>query len=794
MLLSLRDDLREGLRRVRRNPRLTLLAVGTLALGIGAATAVFTMAHTVLYAPPPFREPDRLVYLTGRTPGWTGGVSNADLADYRREPGLFDAATLADYEEFSWTGQSLPGFDGSEVLRGLVVTDEYFRVFDQPMAIGRGFTADEGRPGRSPVVISYSLWQRRFGGRPDLVGQTMTLDGEAHTIVGVTGPRFLTYERYEVLAWVTFQPSTARRAHQYDCYARLGWGVSIEQAQRRLDVLSARLARAFPDSNKDYSVSATPLLAELHEQARPAFIALVGAVACLLLIAAANVASLLLARATAEAREMAIRAALGAGRLRLFRMMVAQSLVLALIASAGGALIGAWLLAAARAFTPASLQLDWAFGIDGRVFVVAFLVSAIAGLAAGLAPAFESFRLAAGGLRPSCHRSRLLRGIVTAEVALAVFLSVGAGLLAKSFVGLLDRPLGYQTDHLLGMRVRLQGERYKTVEQKGNYWSQLVERVGSLPGVAKAASVSDLPMGWQYIGGGFQPEGYVTPQGERRPMAHQLGASPGYFATVGIPILAGRGVSESDGTGSERVAIVNDYLAQKFWPGQNPIGRMIKPMGDPWRRVVGVVRRIRHGGPQDEYQNEIYMPYRQFNLSTMFLVVRSNVPPESLVPSIRAALKSIDPDVPAFEIRTVEQAFTREIARPRLPMVLTTAFATLATVLAGLGLFGVIAYWVSQRAKELGVRSALGAQPHELRAFVLRQGGRLMVIGLTLGVAGSLAAMRLLRSLLYGMSERDVSVYVGAISLAVVTTVLACWLPAVRAARIDPAVALREEG
>lgn len=794
MLLFLRDDLREGLRRVRRNPKLTLLGVGSLALGIGAATAVLTMAHTVLFAPPPFRDPDRLVYLKGRTPGWTMGVSGADLADYRREMGLFDAAAFANYAEFSWTGQSLPGFDGSEVLRGLSVTGEYFSVFDQPMAIGRGFTADESSPGRNAVVISYSLWLRRFGGRPDVLGETMTLDGRLHTIVGVTGPRFLTYEPYEVLVWVTFEPSTERRAHQYNCFARLGPGVSTDQAQRRLDAVNARLASAFPDSNKDYSVSVAPLLAELHEDARPAFLALVGAVACLLLIAAANVASLLLARATAEAREMAIRAALGAGRLRLFRMMLAQSLVLAAIAGAGGALIGAGLLAGARVFMPASLQFDWVFAIDGRVFVAALLASAIAGLAAGLAPSFETFRLATGGLRPSFHRSRLLGAIVAAEVALAAFLSIGAALLVKSFVGLLDRPLGYQTDQLLGMRIRLQGERYATVEAKGNYWSQLVERVGSLPGVAKAASVSDLPMGQQYIGGEFDVEGRAPQADTPRPSAHQLAASPGYFATMGIPILAGRGFAESDGPQSDPVAIVNDLLAERFWPRENPIGRMIKPAGDTWRRVVGVVRRIRHGGPRDEHRNEIYLPYRQFNRGTMFLVVRDSLPPESLVPSIRAAIDSIDADVPAFEIRTLDQAFTREIAEPRLIMLLTTVFATVATILAGLGMFGVIAYWVSRRLKELGVRAALGADPRALRALVLREGGRLMAVGATLGVAGSVAAMRLLRSLLYGVSERDGPAYAGAIALAIVTTALACWLPAARAARTDAAVALREEG
>jgi putative ABC transport system permease protein len=794
MLRSLGDDLREAVRRVRRHPRLTLITAGTLALGVGVGTAVFTIAHSILLAPPPFRDPDRLVSLRGRTPGWQMGVSRADLADYRAIPGLFDAAALTNYAEFTWTDRRLPGFDGSEVLRGLVVTDEYFRVFARPMAAGHGFTEDDRRHGRDAVVISHALWLGRFDGRPDVIGTTMTLNGREHTVVGVAGQGFLTYEQYEVQAWATFEPSSDRRSHQYDCYGRLGPAVSIEQAQRGLDATSARLAAAFPESNRDYSVSVSPLLEDLHEQARPAFLALAGAVLCLLLIAVANVASLLLARATVDAREMAIRSALGAGRLRLVRMMTAESLLLAAIACAAGALIGAWLIAGLRSLMPASLQFDWAFAVDHRVFVAAFLLSAVSGLAAGVAPALESFRLAAGGLRPSYHRHRMLRAIVTAEVALAVFLSIGGGLLAKGFVGLLERPLGYRTDHLLGMRVRLQGPRYATVDGKGDYWFQLVERVRTLPGIVAAASVSDLPMGWQYIGGSFEVDSQAGLPSEQRPSAHRLAASPGYFGLVGIPILAGRGIAESDGPAAEPIAIVNDLLAERFWPGQNPIGRMIRSGGGPWRRVVGVVRRIRHGGPDDEYRNEIYMPFRQFNQDTMFLVVRSALPPESIVPAIRSALNAIDPDVPAFEIRTLEQAFVRQIAGPRLLVVLTTGSAAVAALLAALGLFGVMAYWVSQRVKELGVRAALGARPRDLHRVVLLRGGRLMAVGLLCGTAGALAAMRLLRSLLYGVSDRDAPVYAGAISLAVVMAIAACWLPARRAARIDPVEALREEG
>ena len=792
---ALHDDIREALRRIRRNPRTSLLAVGTLALGIGTSTAVFTMAHTVLLAPPPYRQPEQIVSLHARFKGEDYGISGTDFLDYRKEHGLFEVSALAGYHELSWTGQSLPGFDGAEVLRGLSVTADYFRVLDQPMAAGRGFAANEDQPGHDQVVvISYSLWQRRFGGRRDIIGQSLRLNDQVRTVIGVAGQHFLPYESYEVLFWVPFPASTGwRDSFQYDCVARLA--TTVDQAQHRLDAINVHLAEAYPASHRGYAVTIEPLLAGVRTTTGPALWALAGAVMCLLLIASANVASLLLARATTQAREMAIRVALGAGRIRLYRMMLAESLMLALLAGVLGALIGAWLLTGAKALMPSSFQTDWMFVLDARVFMAAFLVSAFAGIVAGLAPAFESFRMAAGGLRPSLGRNRLLRGIVTAEIALTCLLLVGAGLLGKSFVGFLNRPLGYNTDHLLGMRVWLTGERYKEVGERAAYWSQLIERASAIPGVAKAASVSDLPMGWQYSGGPCAVRGQ-TGNGGAPLHCHYLMASPGYFATVGIPVLAGRGFIETDGPKSELVAIVSDMLASTAWPGKDPIGQEIKlPWGDERsRRVVGVVRRIRHGGPRDDYENGIYFPYRQINTGEMFLVLRTHVPPESVIAAVRSTLAALDPNVPAFEIRSMEKAFDREIALPRLPVVLSTVFASMAALLAGLGLFGVIAYWVSQRTKELGVRAALGAEGGELRRLVLRQGGRLALVGLAAGLTTSLVVVRYLRSLLYGMSEWDPMVYAAAIALAGVMVALACWLPAARAARVDPAIALREEG
>jgi putative ABC transport system permease protein len=624
-------------------------------------------------------------------------------------------------------------------------------------------------------------------------GGTLTLNGNVYTIVGVAGAGFLTYDSYEVKLWAPVAATTwSRDSRGFHCYARLADGISVAQAQLRLDAISKRLAEAYPETNKEYGAQVEPLLDEFHKLARPAVLGLSGFVLCLLLISAANVASLLLARATKQARELSIRAALGANRLRLYRMMMAESIMLALLASVGGAVLAIWLLEGARALLPVTLRYSWVFAISGRVFGAALLVAAVTGLLAGIAPAFEGFRLAAGGLRPSLRRQRVLRTIVTVEVALAVVLFVGAGLLGKSFVELLNRPLGYDTEQLLGMRIRLRAERYEGYDRKAAYWAELVERAGALPGVDRAAAVSDQPMGWQYSGSSFEVAGQEIGPEEERPRAHHLIASPGYFSTIGIPIIAGRGFTESDGPESEPVVIVNDLLAETFWPGQSAIGQQIK-LGNKWQKIVGVARRIRHAGPHDGFENQTYRPYRQVNYSTMFLVLRTHVPPESVVTAVRDVLHSLDPNVPAFEIRSMEAALNRETALPRMPMVFATVFAGLAGLLASLGLMGVIAYWVSQRARELGIRSALGAQRHALRALVLRQGVRLSLLGLAIGLAVSLAVMRFLRSLLYGMSELDPWVYASATALVLVTTLLACWLPAAQAARTNPASALRDE-
>jgi putative ABC transport system permease protein len=787
----MRDDLRDALRRIRRNPRTSLLAAGTLALGMGAGTAVFTMAHTLLIAPPPFRDPGRIVEIQGlHTRSSYEGVSPADLADYRRESNLLAASTLSAYGEFSWTGQSLPGFDGAEVLRGRLVSSDYFRVFDQPMAAGRGFALDEN----DVIVLSYNLWQRRFGGQPTAVGATLTFNDRPYTVVGITGPNFQAYEGYEVAVWVPVRLSNgARDSRGQSCYARLAPGITLAQAQQRFDAINLRLQQAYPDTNKAYNARVMPLLKNFQDENRPAMMVLTGAVLCLLLIAAANVASLLLARATAQAREMTIRVALGASRMRIARLILAESTVLALIAMSGGLLLAVWMIHALRAWMPTSLSLEWMLAIDWRVFAISFALSTITGVVAGMAPAFESFRLAAGGMRGGVSRNHSLRVIASAEVALAIVLSIGAGLLGKSFLQLTSRPLGYRTDHLLGMRIRLRGERYNTTDLRAAYWNELVARAGAIPGVAKATTVSDLPMGHQYSGGGFYVADKPVRPGEKRPRAHQIVAASGYFATLGIPLLSGRAFTEADGPQSEPVAIVNDLLARSVWPGENPIGKQVRSWSKNWARVVGVVQGVRHGGPEDDVENQLYFPYRQANQSTMFLVLRSHVAPESLASATRDLLKSIDPNVPAFEIRSLEKAFERDIAGPRLAALLTTGFAGLAALLAALGLFGVIAYWVSSRTRELGIRSALGAEQTTLRMLVLAQGLRMTGAGVIVGVGVSFGVMRYLQSLLYGMSERDPWIYAAAVLLAAVAATLACWIPAARAARADPAVALREE-
>lgn len=796
------QDLRESARRIRRNVRVTALAVATLAIGVGAASAVFTIFHAVLLAPLPFHDAGRLVLLSMRDAQGRGGVGQADQQDWIRRTSAFESIARTAYDEYHWTGQSLPAFAGPEVIRGRAVSASYFAIMQGPMALGRGFLAEESSPAKSRVaVLSYGLWQRRFSGNPGVLGQALTLDGRAHTIVGVAGPGFRTFDSYDIQIWtpIAESPNSVRGNRAYYAVGRLKPGATMEAAKRQLDELSIQLAKEYPRENGGWTTQIIPLAEQFRRGARPALHALIAAVLCLLLIAGANVASLLLARASVQGREMAIRSALGATPARLYSMAFSEMLLLAGMGAAAGALVSLWTLAGLATLVPDASQLAWAFR-PGLGFVTGTLgAAALVGLLAGAGPAMESVRAAStelaaspGSLQSTPRRSRLLHGVIIAEVALAALLSIAGGLLLKGFAGLVRTPLGYGTDKILAMRIRVAGERYRTLESRAAFWTDLLQRVRALPGVMRAEAVSTLPMGHAYQGNFFWVPGRPEPPSHDRPTANVRAVTPGYFATLGIPLLQGRTFDESDSPGANSVVIVNDMLAAKFWPGKSALGEQIAWQGRSWT-VAGVVQRVRHSGPSDQHEYEIYAPFQQWMPNMMFLAVKSAGAPESLTAAIRAELRNLDSDIAPFEIRTMRESLSDELAGPRLPAVLIGAFAGVAASLATLGLFGVITYWVTRRTREIGVRTALGGSPAKIRAMVLRQGARLAATGLAIGIASAFVFTRFLSALLWGVSPYDHQVYLGVAAAAASVSMLACLLPAQRAARTDPSSALRHD-
>jgi putative ABC transport system permease protein len=588
MLRDLGADFLHAGRRLRRNPRTSIFAIAVLAAGIGLAAAVFSVAYAFLLAPLPFADANRLVFVALLNARQVGGFGVVDARDWQAGAAAFESIALSTYEEYIWTGQSLSAFEGSEVLRGLSVSDNYFTTLRGPMALGRGFAPGEGSP--DVVVIGYGLWQRRFGGREDVLGRTVKLNGQDFRIVGVAGPDFRTYDvapfspmmySYEVQAWTPFPMTGGQRGnHMGYAVGRLKAGVTLAAARTQVEALQARLASQYRE-NEGMTPQIIPLGETVARRVRPAVGLLLAAVLCLVLIAASNVAGLLLARAAGQGREMAIRIALGADRRRIFRMVFAEAGALALLSGLSGALVAWWALAGLNALVPASFRLGWAFDYRPLTLGAALIVSFASALLASLAPAIASVRAGFAGIAASASpaRSRLLQGIVMAEIALAVALTISAGLCTKAFAGLLHTGLGYRTDNLLAMRVRVQEQRYFELANRVNYWDELVSRVRGLPGVEIVSAASGLPMGHTYSGGTFWVQDQPLPQNGQRPRANRRSAMPGYFAALGIPLLEGRDFTRGDDAGSEPSRLSTIFSRGSSGPTAAPSANTCEPPG-----------------------------------------------------------------------------------------------------------------------------------------------------------------------------------------------------------------------
>jgi len=689
----------------------------------------------------------------------------------------------------------------------------------QPL-LGRVFLPEEDTPGKQQpaVILSYSLWQRRFGGDPKVLGESLTLDGSNYTVVGVMSPDFsLGYEVMPTVGSVAQAelllplPLSADRMNNhgdenYNVLARLKPGATIAQARTELALTVRRLEQQNPENypaSRRFSFSVRPLLEQVVGDVRLPLLVLLGAVGCVLLIACANVANLLLARAATREKEMAIRSALGAGRWRIVRQLLVESVLLASVGGASGLLLAVWLLAGLRWFDPGSIPRLQTIGIDGRVLAFTFAVAVLTGILFGLAPALRSSMaplsetLKEGGrsLVEGHHRLRNL--LVIAEIALSLVLLIGAGLLIRSFIRVLQVEPGFATRNLLTLRLTTTGTTYEDKERRLIFYQQLWERIRRVPGVEAAGGVSALPLtggiGW----GGITIEGYNPASGQSMIQADLRAASVGYFETMKIPLISGRFFTEQDTKESAQAVIVDENLARTYWPGTVPIGRRLKMGGAnskaPWLTVIGVVGNVKHYALDADSRVALYLSHLQFTINSLSVAVRTTNDPLSLAAAVTREARAIDPNVPIYDVKSMEQLLSASLARRRFAMLSLVLFAALAVLLASVGIYGVMSYMVAERTREIGIRMAMGAETRNVLKLVIKQGMSLAGVGVGIGLAGAAVMTRVMTNLLFGVRASDPLTFAVIALLLVAVALLACYLPARRAAKVDPMVALRHE-
>ena len=810
MLEMLWQDLRYGARMLVKQPGFTSIAVLTLGLGIGANTAIFSVVNAVLLRPLPFEQPDRLV-MVWQTNMQTGSLQDPasflNLVDWQQQNQVFEQIAA-----FMPRGISLTDIDEPEQLPGSFVSANLFPALGVTPTLGRTFLPDEDRPGGGrDVILSHGLWQRRFGGDPDIIGKALTLNGASHTVVGVMPADFQfpipgQFPIPPTQLWVplAIDPGQENRGDRsLFAVGRLKSGVTAGQAQAEMTLIARRLEQQYPDANTGSGVKVVPLHEQVVGRLRPALLVLLGAVGFVLLIACANVASLLLSRAAARQKEIAIRAALGAGRLRLVRQLLTETVLLTLM---GGTLV--LLLAyvgmdSLKAGLPPNLPRADEISIDRQVLGFSFVVSLFTGLVFGLVPAWQASRpdlnevLKEGGGKGAGGqgRSRARNVLTVAEVAAAFVLLVGAGLLIKSFYRLQQVNLGFNPERALSVPLALTTVRYRDGGARLAFVEQVAQRLKGLPGVQAVGGVTTLPLSSNYSTGTFAVEGRPPDPGESN-IANVRAATPDYFRAMEIPLIGGRAFTEEDTFQAPAVTVINETLARRYWPGENPIGkRIISPAraDGTLTTVVGMVGDVRNDGLDDEPKPELYFPYAQNRQTHLAIVVRTANYPAGLMAAVRREVWAVDKNLPLANLSTLEQLLDKTIAQRRFNLLLLGMFAGVALVLAAVGIYGVMSYAVTQRTHEIGVRMALGAQTSNVLRMVVGQGIRLALVGIAIGLGAALALTRLMASLLYEVSATDPLTFaVIALMLAAVALV-ACYVPARRATRVDPMLALRYE-
>ena len=806
-------DVRYAARLLLKSPGFTAVAVLSIALGIGANTTVFSVINAVLLKALPYKDPDSLVLLWGNNTSEErlkghNQVSATDVADYRSQSSAFEeVATFAGWYPI------MSGETEAERIPAIQVGDGFFKVMKGTPLLGRVFTPEEQEEGKDfVIVLGHALWQRRFAGDPNIVGKSILLNGRPYNVVGVMGPDFRPLPKSLVAPEGQFYrpvaekyDDSARSERHLRAIGRLKPGATIAQAQSDVNIIAQRLEQQHPTSNRNQGINVVSITDDIVGEIRPTLWMIFGAVVLVLLVACANVANLLLARSSVRHKEITIRSAIGAARVQLVRQLLTESLLLSIVGGILGLVIAFWgtslLSSVGSQINPMLDQIQ----LDTRVLLFTFGISIISGLIFGLAPALqiskpnltESLKEGGRGSGSAGSRNRLRSALVVSEIAMTLVLLVCAGLLIRTVMRLRAVDTGFKTENILAMNIGLPSIKYPKPENQVAFFKQTTERIASLPGVKAAGITSVLPLSDNFDGRGLVVEDFPRSRGEEISVDLYV-TTPGYLQAMNISTLKGRALSDQDTSESARVALINQTMADQLWLNQDPVGKRIAFPSDgatsrPWRTIVGVVRDVSQYGLDKKAPMQIYLPHSQFPTSFNTVVVKTESDPAAITNAVRGAILSVDKDQAVFNVTTLEQLLGESIARRKFFMLLLLVFAGLALTLAAIGIYGVMSYVASQRTHEIGIRMALGAQGKDVLRLIIGNGMTLALIGVVLGLLGAFALTRVMAGILFGVTATDALTYVSVSGGLIVVALLACYLPAHRATKIEPLAALRYE-